>query len=173
MAKENTKSGKVDLNESSVYGKDANDNFAADEGDTATEETLDRLEEITGGADEPGIYEGKLARAVDRLDALTDEEIDALRVDLFQDKPLANSRDGSGRIVDDVGAETMAGITESGADVGDRGVEIATPGRDDASGAIRRHHPSTNRSENVVEGNLDEPRDDERGERKADEGTAA
>lgn len=92
--KENSKGGRVDLNESSVYGKDANDNHASDEGDTATEETLDRLEQITGGADEPGVYEGKLGRAVNRLDASTDEEIDALksifsRTSLWRDRDVA------------------------------------------------------------------------------------
>ena len=166
MAKEQTKDNQVDLNESSVYGKDANENAAADRGDTATDADLDRLEEITGGADEPGVYEGKLAREVDRLDATTDEEIDALEIDLLQDEPTTSTRYGSGKIVDDIAAESMAEFTESGRDLADRGAGSETPGRDDTSRTIRRRHPSVAGSENVLEGNLDEPRDEERDERE-------
>ena len=40
---------------------------------------------------------------------------------------------------------------------------------------LRRHHPNTGiaRAQDVVEGNLDQPRDEEVMERKVDEGTAA
>ena len=47
-------------------------------GDYATEADLDRLETITGGADEPALYRGKLGRQVEAQDASTAEEIDAL-----------------------------------------------------------------------------------------------
>ncbi len=173
MAREQTRD-KVDLNESSVYGRDANDNAANDRGDTADEDTLDRLEEITGGADEPGIYEGALGRKVDELDAETDEEVDALELDLLQDEPRTDTRDGTGRIVDELAEEELAEFTEVGPAAADRGGRSVAPSLDDTSSTLRRHHPNTAiaRSEDVVEGNLDEPRDEERGERKVDEGTA-
>jgi hypothetical protein len=165
----------LDLNESSVYGKDANDNPANDRGDTADDATLDRLEDLTGGAEEPGIYEGALARKLDALDAETDEEVDALELDLQQDDPRTDTREGSGRIVDELAEEELAGFTEVGPDVEDRGARSVAPSLDDTSSILRRHHPNSSigRSEDIVEGNLDEPRDEERGERKVDEGTAA
>lgn len=57
----------------------------------------------------------------------------------------------------------------------DQGVVTVEPGRDDTSQVLRRHHPNTGiaRAQDVIEGNLDEPRDEEVMERKADEGTAA
>jgi hypothetical protein len=53
-------------------------------------------------------------------------------------------------------------------------VDPVVPGRDDTSETLRRHHPNTDvaRADAVVEGNLDEPRDEEVGERMVDEGTA-
>jgi len=167
-------SEEVDLTESSVYGKDANDNPASERGDTADEATIDRLEPITGGADEPGIYEGRLGRKIDQLDAETDEELDALELDLHQDEPRTDTRDGSGRIVDELAKEEIAEFTEVGPDVDDRGAKSVAPSLDDTSSILRRHHPNTiARAEDLVEGNLDEPRDEERGERRADEGNAA
>ena len=174
MAREESRE-KVDLNESSVYGKDLNDNAANDRGDTADDATLDRLEDLTGGADEPGIYEGALGRRIDVLDAETDEELDALEIDLLQDEPRTDTRDGTGRIVDDLAEEEIAEFTEVGPDLEDRGARSVAPSLDETSSILRRHLRSTSitRSEGVVEGNFDEPRDEERGERKADEGTAA
>lgn len=164
----------VDMSESSVYGKDANDNAANDRGDTADDTTVDRLEDITGGADEPGIYEGALGRKVDGLDAQTDEELDALELDLLQDEPRTDTRDGSGKIVDELAEEEIAQFTEVGPDVDDRGAKSVAPSLDDTSSILRRHHPNTSiaRAQDVVEGNLDEPRDEERIEPKVDEGTA-
>ncbi|HEX3894401.1 MAG TPA: hypothetical protein VHW46_17625 [Terracidiphilus sp.] len=165
----------VDLSESSVYGKDANDNQANDRGDTADDETLDRLEDITGGADEPGIYEGALGRDVEALDATTDEEVDALELDLFQDEPRTDTRDGSGRIVDDLAEEEIAGFTEVGPDVEDRGARSVAPSLDDTSSILRSHRPNAavTRSGDVLEGNLDEPRDEERGDSVTDEDSDA
>src|ERR1700679_865084 len=50
---------RVDLSESSVYGKDEDNIASAAAGDAASEADLDRLEAITGGADEPVVLEGK------------------------------------------------------------------------------------------------------------------
>ena len=49
------------------------------------------------------------------------------------------------------------------------------PGRDDTSRVLLRHHSNTKiaRAEDVLEGNLDEPRDEEVMDRKVDEGTPA
>jgi hypothetical protein len=165
----------VDLNESSVYGRDPNDNAAGNRGDTADDATLDRLESITGGANEPGTYEGRLGRKVDQLDAETDEELDALELDLRQDEPRTDTRDGTGRIVDELAEEEIAEFTEVGPDVDDRGAKSVAPSLDETSSILRRHHPnsSISRAEDIGEGNLDEPRDEELGERKVGGGNAA
>ncbi|HWG19995.1 MAG TPA: hypothetical protein VG225_05640 [Terracidiphilus sp.] len=144
-------------------------------GDVATESTLDRLEKITGGAEEPLIYRGDLAREANQLDASTEEEVDALRVNLTQDTGVQDTRNGTGKIADDLARERIAGMTEVGPDLENKGVVSAVPGRDDTSSILRRHHPNTGlaRAQDVVEGNLDEPRDEARMDRKVDEGTAA
>jgi hypothetical protein len=146
-------------------------------GDVADEATLDRLEAIAGGADEddPQLFlDPDLQREVDKFDASIDEEIDALQVDLVQDGGLSHTDDTSGRVVDEVAEEEIARFTETGPMQPDQGVVSAEPGREDTSARLRRHHPnSVARSQDVVEGNLDEPRDEEVGERKVDEGTAA
>lgn len=170
----NTGHQSIDLNESSVYGKDRNDNPAGNRGDTADDATLDRLEELTGGADEPSIYEDDLARQVDALDATTDEELDALEIDLLQDGSRPDVGNGSGWIVDDVAEEELAGFTEVGPDLEDRGARSVAPSLDDTGTILRRHRPNVevSRSEDILEGNLDEPRDEERGEARADSDAA-
>lgn len=173
MAKRQEKDS-VDLNESSVH-RENKQNRAQDAGDVATDATVDRLEAITGGAEDPPVYGGALGREIDKLDATTDEEVDALRVDLYQDDEVAEPRDGTGLVADDLAAEHVAEFTEVGRDLPDKGVVSAVPGRDDTSEVLRSHHPNTEiaRAQDVVEGNLEEPRDEERVERKVDEGTAA
>lgn len=145
----------------------------SDEDDVATEAALDRLEAITGGADEPEIYDSETEQQLNELDASTDEEIDALQVNLMQDDG-PGSRDGSGRVIDDVAEEQIARFTETGPMQDDLGAEPVAPGREDTSSRLRKHHPRMvgARSEAVVEGNLDEPRDEEVEDRKVDEGTA-
>jgi N utilization substance protein A len=139
------------------------------EGDPVSEDTLDRLEQITGGAEDPPAYRGDLARETAKLDAETEEELDALNVNMAQDDDSRqNTRYGTGIIADDVAREQLAGMTEAGADLEDRGVNSVAPGRDNTSSVLRRR---TARSENVVDGNLDEPRNETRTDR--DEGTAA
>lgn len=174
----------VDLSESSVYGKEPEPTPARSSADIATEATLDRLEEITGGAEDERelgdarLYEGRMGREADKLDASTEEEIDALELDLTQTDARSDTRDGSGRIVDDVAEERIAEFTEVGPDLDEEGAESFAPGNEDTSETLRRHHPNTDkaRSDAIVEGNLEpgeEPRDEERGESKADEGPGA
>jgi transcription termination/antitermination protein NusA len=164
----------VDLSESSVY-TDKNPAPASNTSDDfATDTAIDRLEMITGGADEPNIAEGELGQKLDELDASTEEELDALEVNLLQDDERPNSRDGSGLIVDDAAEERIARFTEADPMQSDLGAISVVPGRDDTSSILRRHHPDTSiaGSDAIVEGNLDEPMDDTVDERKVDEGTA-
>ena len=116
-----------------------------------------------------------LRREAEKLDAATEEQVDALRVNLLQDDEHPDARDGSGLVVDEIAEEKVAGFTEVGPLSADRGAESLTPGRDNTSSILRRHHPNTSiaRAEDVVEGNLDEPREESRAGRKVDEGTAA
>lgn len=163
---------KRNLDESSLRNRTVDP--AADTDDIATEGTLDRLEAITGGAEEPVFAEGKMDREINKVDASTEEEIDALKLNQEDNDP-GRSRDSSGRIADDLAAEHIAGVTEVGRELTDKGVLSVVPGRDDTSRELRRHHPNTTiaRAQDVVEGNLEEPRDEGRIDRKVDEGTAA
>ncbi len=182
----------VDLSESSVYGKDEAAPASANAmggGDVATAATLDRLEAITGGADAaPGGEEEPLTVAeeasgqlgatqeqLDQLDAETGEELDALTVNLYQEDEAGNARDGSGRVVDDTAEERLAEITEVGPMLNEEGAEALTPGRDDTSAVLAEHHPNTEiaRAEAVVEGNVDEARDERKVDAKVDEGTGS
>ena len=146
--------------------------------DVADASTIERLESIAGGAneDDPRLrLDPNLSREADKLDAITDEQVDALRVDLVQDAGESHTTDTSGRVVDDAAEEEIARFTEVGPMQPDQGVVSVEPGREDTSRVLRRHHPNTAvaRAQDVVEGNLDEPRDEEITERKVDEGTAA
>jgi len=163
----------VDLSESSVYG---NAQTELDSDDVASEDRLARLEAITGGGDEdPPVFEGEMAQQFDELDAETEEELDALQVNLTQDDDPFSGRDGSGRVNDDVAEEQIAAFTEVGPMADDRGGVSVTPGREDTSRALRSHHPQAEMdgSDAVVEGNIDEPLDEDDSDRKVEEGTAA
>lgn len=121
------------------------------------------------------VKNASLGEEIHKLDATTDEELDALKVNLRQEDERQNVRDGSGRVVDELAEEEVGKFTEVGPLQDDRGAISVTPGRDDTSETLRQHHPNTAlaRAQDVVEGNLDEPRDDVIVERKRDEGTAA
>jgi len=168
----------VDLSESSVWGNseegDAEDlDSASTDGDTATEATIDRLESIIRDADEPEIPEGELAEKFDELDASTDEEVDALEVNLLQDDELADARDGSGRIIDDLAEERIGKLTETGPFEDSQGTLSVSPGSDDTSSTLRRHQPKTGaaRTDPIVEGNIDAPQDEIKSDSKVDEET--
>ena len=181
VADEDRKHVDVDLSESSVYGKDeaipAGASARADGTDVADATTLDQLETLTGGADiedEPGTYDSPVDQEIDKSNAGLDEEIDALELNLTQDDEMPDARDGSGRITDDTAQERLAEVTEVGPMLDEEGAESLTPGRDDTSAVIREHHPNTEiaRADAVVEGNLDETRDERKEDAKVDEGGA-
>jgi len=138
-----TRHTEVDLRESSVYGKDEEQTMVGSADDLAMDAAIDRLESIIGGADEPVIYAGRLGRRVEAFNVSTEEEVDALKVNLVQDDARAISRDGSGWVVDDVAEEHMAEFTEVGPDLEDEGARPVAPGRDDTSAVLRRHAPNT------------------------------
>ncbi len=177
----------VDLSESSVYGKDEAAP-AVRTGDLADEATIERLEELVGGSltvveasgestedtDDTAALrrDPELKRLSDQADAEAEEEIEALQLGLTQDDEEPNARDGSGRITDEVAEERLAEVTEVGPSLDDEGAESLVPGRDDTGRVLAEHHPNTEiaRAEAVVEGNLDEPRDERREDVKVDEG---
>jgi N utilization substance protein A len=79
-----------------------------------------------------------------------EEEEAALRLNLGEGEAegsgddgdvIPDTRDGSGHIVDDLAAERLEKLTESGEDVGDFGVEELEPGRDDTSELLASHQP--------------------------------
>src|SRR5579871_2272498 len=107
MAKRNVD---VDLSESSVYGKNA-------------EEGAEEMEPVADGID--GRIDDQETGGVG-LDPSLDEEIDALKLDLTQEDDLPG-RDGSGRVVDDVAEERLAEFTEVGRDLEDEGAESEVP----------------------------------------------
>jgi hypothetical protein len=152
-----------------VYADDKSVPDSNNSDDFATDSALDRLEVITGGADEPVIAEGDLGQKFDELDAGTEEELDALKVNLFQEDERPNARDGSGLIVDDEAEERIARFTESDPMESDLGAESVESGSEDTSAVLRRHHLNTSiaRSDAVVEGNLDEPMDETKGDESA------
>ena len=101
-------------------------------GDTADAASIDRLEAISGGADEDDprfLLDPDLSREVDKLDAATEEEVDALRVNLAQDGGESHTTDSSGRVVDDAAEEEIARFTEVGPMQPDQGVVSVEPGR--------------------------------------------
>lgn len=136
---------------------------------------VERVEVLASGAERnDDIDDDDLGEKLSELAATTEEEVDALRINLLQDDYPHSTRDSSGRIVDDTAEERLARFTESDPMQGDIGVVSVEPGRDDTSRILRRHHPNTTiaGSDAIVEGNLDEPMDETIMERKVDEGTA-
>jgi hypothetical protein len=152
----------VNLNESSVYAADEAAPASSRPSDFATDAELDRLEVITGGADQPALYEGALGQELDALDASTEEELDALRVNLFQDSAPARARDGSGRVNDELAEERIAKLTEVGPLDSNIGAVSLEPGRDDTSAILQRHERNAKSPdfEAMAEGDLDQPMDE-------------
>lgn len=118
--------------------------------------------------------QGKLGHEINKLKASTEEEIRALKVDLFQE-PEKTARDSSGHVVDELAEAEIAKFTEVGPLTEDRGAESLTPGRDETSRRLRQHRPHSRqaRVEHVAESDLGEHREETRPQPKADEGAAA
>lgn len=74
-----------------------------------------------------------LAAEKSKSDASLDEEEDALKLDLTQEGEEAPAEDGTGPVNDEVAAQQIEEITESGPAVEDEGAEPVTPGRQDTS----------------------------------------
>lgn len=155
-----------------------NDQVLPEEGtisERGDQSTLERVETLAAGAEiNDDIEADGLGEKLAELAVTTEEEVDALRINLLQEDEPSSTRDGSGRVVDEVAEEWLARFTESNPTQDDLGAISVDPGRDSASSVLRRHHPNTSiaRSDAIVEGNLDEPMDETITERKVDEGTS-
>ncbi len=132
--------------------------------------------EYEAGEERPASAAGGEEAAARRAEAAsTDEEIDALRQDLTQSEEEPRSEDGSGLIADEVAEERLAEVTEVGPLLDSEGAEPLVPGREDTSAILAEHetNPAIARDEAVVEGNVEEVREEELGEKKVDEGSGA
>jgi N utilization substance protein A len=109
------------------------------------------------------------ARAIE--DAQVNEEIDALTLDQEGEREAPDTKDGSGRISDEIARDRMEELTESGPDLDEIGAISETPGREDTSEILARHNPDYDlaRSETVDDGNV-EANNDTRQDAKVDEG---
>ena len=106
-------------------------------------------------------------------EASSEEEIAALEQDLTQSGEEPVSADGSGSIVDEVAEERMAELTEVGPGLDEEGAESLVPGREDVSERLVENEtdPEAADDEAVVEGNVEEVREEALGEKEVDEET--
>jgi len=112
----------------------------------------------------PGSDAAAVAEAAQLEAAQSDEEIAALEQDLTQAGEEAPSADGSGLISDEVAEERIAELTEEeGAALDGDGAESVVPGREDTSEVLAEHEAVSGSEDNdaVVEGNVEEVRDEE------------
>jgi N utilization substance protein A len=116
---------------------------------------------------------GEVARARRAEEASSEEEVDALQQDLTQSGEAPASNDGSGIISDELAEERLAEITEVGPALDEEGAEAVVPGREDTSEILAEHetNPEVARDEAVLEGNVEEVKEEDLGEKKVDEGT--
>ena len=117
--------------------------------------------------------ETDIAAAQRAEEASSEEEIAALEQDLTQSGEEPVSADGSGSIVDEVAEERMAELTEVGPGLDEEGAESLVPGREDVSERLVENEtdPEAADDEAVVEGNVEEVREEALGEKKVDEET--
>jgi N utilization substance protein A len=111
------------------------------------------------------------AEAAHIADVQAEEEIEALEQDLTQAGEERPSEDGSGLVSDELAEERLAEVTETGEALEDEGAESIAPGREDTSEVLAEHHPHAD-NDAVVEGNVDEPKDEAVESQKVDEGGA-
>jgi hypothetical protein len=143
--------------------------------DPGADSILEQVEVLAAGAGEQeDMEQDGLGEKLAELAATTEEEVDALRINLVQEDERSSSRDGSGRVIDDAAEGRMARFTESDRMKDDLGAASVEPGRDDTSSVLRSHHLNSSiaRSDAIIEGNLDEPMDETITERNVDEGTS-
>jgi N utilization substance protein A len=105
-------------------------------------------------------------------EASSEEEIEALEQDLTQSGEESPSADGSGLINDEVAEERLAEITEVGPSLDEEGAESLVPGREDVSERLVENetNPEMDGEDAVLEGNVEEVKEEELGEKKVDEG---
>ena len=75
------------------------------------------------------------------------------------------------RVTEEEAPAEVAEVTEEGAALEDEGAESLVPGREDTSEILAEHHPETADADAILEGNIEETKEEEIGERK-DEGGA-
>jgi N utilization substance protein A len=100
--------------------------------------------EYEPGEEQPAVKAGEVSAATEEAieRAQTDEEIDALKLNLEEDGERSEvDEDGSGPIRDEVAAERMEELTESGENSGDVGVLDVSPGQQDTSHKIAESGP--------------------------------
>jgi transcription termination/antitermination protein NusA len=126
-----------------------------------------------GAAPEPAAEAGAEEAERRAEEASLDEEVDALKQDLTQSDEEPASEDGSGPVSDEVAEERIAELTEVGPQLDEEGAESLAPGLEDTSETLAAHEPDPElaRDEAVVEGNVEETKEEEVGEKKVDEGT--
>lgn len=106
--------------------------------------TLDRVEVLAAGAQKSdNIEEDDLGEKLAELAVTTEEEVDALRINLLQEDERASAHDGSGRVVDDAAEERIARLTESDPMQDNLGAVSIEPGSDNTSSVLREHHPNS------------------------------
>ncbi len=92
-----------------------------------------------GSAARPAEQSAAAAEAIEA--AQSEEEIEALELNETGGEEIPDTRDGSGEIYDDVAAERMEELTESGRDVGEIGVQDVAPGQQDTSHKLEEVGP--------------------------------
>ena len=123
-------------------------------------------EERAGGSPASGEEAAAEDQARLSAEASLDEEIDALTQDLTQEGEDSVSRDGSGRIDDELAEERLAEITEVGADLDTEGGESLDPGLRDVSERLVEGQPhgldqgDLTDDDAVLSGNVEEVKDE-------------
>jgi transcription termination/antitermination protein NusA len=100
--------------------------------------------------------------------AQTEEEIEALK--LAEQSDEAPASDGSGTVADEVAEERLAELTEVGEALEGEGAEAVVPGREDTSEVLAEHGAEP---DGVVEGNVEQVRDEGHAGNRDDEGSGA
>lgn len=131
--------------------------------DLRDDSTLEQVELLAAGAEENDDIDGDgLGEKLAELAVTSDEEVDALKINLLQEDERPDSEGGSGLIVDDEAEERIARFTEADPREANLGAISVDPGLDNTSNLLRRHDRKEERahSDAVIEDNLDEPMDE-------------